>query len=275
MEEQDIRNIILRELAEGPKRWSELLSAVREVKSVSQSNFYYHLTKLVNTGKITRKTASDGLRKYELAEAVKVPPEVAVKGKEFEDADRDEIAFLLNIITRASTDEAVKHAFTDLEEICKTKRVTKYREVWEFFISILNNENYERYWPRMIDDLIIILKNARASKDTETIEKLRKLLLPRILEIAGTPTRGRDTSVNFIDELLSNEEKFEIFKEIAEKIMKQEGDVTTLYPLAKLYKNRKMEIWRWLYSFIESSDEKVSAKASELLSYLRHVARHL
>jgi len=272
MQKESVRDMILEELASGPKIWSQLLDAVREVRSISQSAFYYHLTKLLQDGKIRKIVRPDGLKNYELAETEKAPAEVAPKVAEIEVADEEEISFLLNVIRQAHTDKARKQAFTDLKIIINTKDVTLYPEIWGFFRDKLDDKNYERYWPELIECLRFILKNARASNDKETINLLKNDLFPRILRIAKTPTRARWQGVEFIDDLLSNDEKFKELKEIAEKVIEQGDDVTYLYPLAKMYTQRKKEIWRWLYSLIDSDDQKVREKASDLLSYLRDVA---
>lgn len=265
MQKQNVRDIILEELALKPKIWSQLLHAVREKRNISQSAFYYHLKKLLQDGKIKKVLHSDSLKIYELVSTEKAPSKI----EEIKPANAEDISYLLNVISKAKTDEAKRQAFRDLKNIVETRSVSLYPGIWSFFKNTLNHKNYENYWIELIMCLRLILKNAKASNDKKTINLLKNALLPRILEIAKTPTRARWEGVGFVDDLLSNDEKFEELKEIAEKVMKQKSEVGMLYPLAKMYTTRKREIWRWLYPLIDGDDPEVRVKASELLSYLR------
>jgi len=273
MQKISVRDIILEELASKPQNWSQLLHAVEKARSISQSAFYYHLTRLLQAEKIRKTHRPDGLILYELIETKEEPADFAKRIEELENADKEEISYLLTTINQSSEHETKKQVFTELKNIIKNKKVTLFPKIWAFFKDALNNESYRAYWEELLECLHLILKNAKASNDKKTINILKNSLLPMISEVARTPNRARGKSVEFIDELLLNDEKFEQLKEIAEKVMEQGDEVSILYPLAKMYKTRKMDIWRWLYPLIDGDNKDMRQNASELLSYLRDVAR--
>ncbi len=273
MQKQSVRDIILEELASRPQNWSQLLRSVRKARSISQSAFYYHLTKLLQAKKIRKTQRSDELFFYELVETKEGQANFAKRIEEFEIADQEEVSFLLDVIDKAHNHEAKKQFFMDLKNLIETKNVTIFPEIWKFFKDTLNNESYRRYLKELLECLQLILKNAKASNDNKSINIIKNSLLPIISEVARTQTRARGKSVEFIDEMLVNDEKFEQLKEIAEKVMEQGDDVAILYPLAKMYKTRKMDIWRWLYPIIDSDNKDMRQNASELLSYMRAVAK--
>jgi DNA-binding transcriptional ArsR family regulator len=273
MQKISVRDIILEELASKPQNWSQLLHAVEKARSISQSTFYYHLKRLLQAEKIRKVHRPDGLILYELVETKEEPTKFAKRTEELENVDKEEIIFLLNMIAKASTHEAKKQAFTELKNIVKNKNVTLFPKIWAFFKDTLNNESYRTYWGELLGCLHLILENAKASNDEKTINIVKNSLLPTILEIARTPTSARRESVALIDEMLVNDKKFEQLKEIAEKIMEQGDDVAILYPLATMYKTRKMDIWRWLYPLIDGDNKDIQQNASELLYYMRAVAK--
>ena len=275
MQIQGTREIILEELAVGPKIWSQLLLSVRKKKpTISQSAFYYHLTLMLKANKIIKIERSDGSRIYKLPIVEKIP-EIGKQITEIETVTKEELSFLLDVIKQARNNEAIKQSLTDLKNILKTTNVTSYRRIWNFLRDILGNKDFEVHWSKLIECVHLILENARARKDDRSITMLRNLLLPRILEIANTPTRARLRSIDFIDDMLADDEKFSELKKIAENVIEKGGDVSNLYHFAKMYTKRKMEIWGWLYPLIDSDDLQMSRRASELLSYLRNVANSL
>lgn len=269
---QNTREIILEELALGPKIWSQLLLSVKKKKpTISQSTFYYHLTKMLRAKNIIKIDRPDGSRIYQLPKTEKML-EVSKQITEIETANQEELSFLLDTIKQAHTNEAIKQSFTDLKNIVRTKSVTSYRRIWNFLRDILGNKDYEVHWSELIECVQLILENARARNDDKSIKMLRNALLPRILEIANTPTRARVRSIQFIDDMLADDEKFRELKKIAENVIEKGDNVSDLYPLAKMYTKRKMEIWGWLYPLIDSDDPQLRERASELLSYMRNVA---
>lgn len=268
MPTRNVRSIVLEELVSGPKSWSEILGAVKKQRSLSDSAFYYHLSTLIRKGKIKKVILSDGSAKYELVEPTRIKPKARLQ-----DADRSEVDFLLDIISRAPTEETVSQALADLIEICRTQKVAQYNEIWEFLIRALHDQTLQNHWSSLLSVLLWIYNNAEESDDKETIKRLKTIMLPTVLEIAKTPIRARNEALALLEKILTNNEKFQKFKEVAEKvIMEESGAFPNLGVLGDFYKTRKMEIWRWLYKLMESPDKNVRQRAADFLSYLRSAA---
>lgn len=271
MQERNVRDIILQELTSSPKTWSELLSAVTQIRSVSETTFFYHLRKLLRDNRIEKVVNEQHKKIYRLAADAEDVQLMEKTGA----VDRAEISYLLAQINQAQASETIDQALKDVKSILLVKSLIDYPAIWGFFKDKLTQKKFEPYWPTLIEILLLILRGAKTRSDTKTLALLKGAVFPRISEITLTPGKARGRSIEFVDELLPERDKFEQLKIIAEKVMEQGDNVSLLYPLATIYKRQKLDIWKWLYPLIDGDNQKLAKQASELLSYLRVCARNI
>jgi len=251
---------ILNELKKSPKTWSELETACR-MENISKSAFYFQLKKLIENKQIEK---DDKTGAYKLHET-KIEP-----------ADPNEINFLLAVVEKRSSEQAVKAALKDFEELCRCKEVTGNERVWSFFLKAIDDMSYGNHWPLLMERLLFIASESKRKNDETSINRLKSDFLPKLIDIARSSKPdflpeedARQSAIATISFLLDDAEKFETYKKIVEEITRNEAEEETwqsivklfFQPLKSLYQEKKTDVWNWLYPLMENKDERIRKRA--------------
>lgn len=270
MRESKALEIILRELDDGEKTWSELVTACKN-EDISKSAFYYQYKKLLESKKIEKTEKKNGSEVYILSKtSAHVQEEVA---------DPLEIDFLLDIFEQHPSDEAVEAALKDFKDLCANKLVTNNERMWSFFKEKLNDVSYAKYWSELVRFLCLIITYAEKIGDVDGLDRLKKEFLPRIVELtkmadSSIPSANELCTYNiiFIDHFLNDTEQLETFKAIIEETTLNELDQKIwerrINPftntLKTIFQKRKMDVWKWLYDLMGNEDAKIRQRASRI-----------
>jgi len=257
--------VILGELQSGPKEWRPLQDACNNA-GYSRSNFYYHLKNLIKNGNIMKRKSPDGRNLYYLQ----------LKSEEgVEDADPEEIHFLVKKLKTSQNYEAITEALTDFGNICQAKRLMKYGEVWIFFKEKLREKLYSG---RLLGCLDIITSRAVQAGDEGFIKRIREEFLQEIVAIIMDVDKEdpvRREAVRLLAKLLTEDELYDNLMAISDDVVRKGQEdwrklIVPLFDYLKIfYDRRKTSVWKWLYDLMENDDETIRDRGRKLLRSLR------
>lgn len=302
------RDVILAELKEGCKTWSQLEDACKN-EGLSRGAFTFQLKKLLNKEMIVQTSPVRG-RPY------------CLSGKQIElqTADEEELTLYLNTLLENPCSEMEAEVLRDLQELCMERRIapiTHEREkkyftkllssrnqealenplrievinpllkFWLFFAMRLNDESYVNHWELLINCLRLIAYNASKTGDEESLNFLKNSYRDRTFQLAMTPEiemRIRYQANMFLKLVLSSEEIFNELKkrieEVTINIIENEDELwsLTINPacdvLRDVYKEKRPEVKKWIYQrFLKSDIERVRKRGVVLNSALRSSER--
>lgn len=262
--EVECPKVILGELQSGPKESRPLLDACKKA-GYSRSNFYYHRRELIKNGKITVSKTPYGRNLHYLR--------LAEEG--VEDADPEEIHFLINKLKTSENFVVIDEALTEFVSICQAKRVMKHGEVWIFFKEKLREKLYSG---RLLGCLDIITTRAMQARDEGFIKRIKEQFLQEIVEIIMDVDKEDDVrreAVRLLAKLLTEDELYDRLIAISGGVIRKGQEewrklIVPLFDYLKtFYGHRKTSVWKWLYELMENDDEAIRDRGRRLLRSLR------
>jgi hypothetical protein len=258
----DVGKTIKEELRKGPRRAKDIVDASMS-KGATRANVFYWLSKLGKVGEI-RKIGE----RYEL---VKI-----------EEASAEEIDFLLKKIVSGSgaTRKAATH---DFEALCGEKIVAHQKSVWDFIKRGIGGFYDDEAKYVAIETLHLIATNPLTAKDQyaqKNLLSLRGRLEEAVLN-ESLDIYYREKAAIVLYRILPDKERFTVSLEMLKKLMMETAGKKGLQlfkwvgmeiwdmVLDEYFDERKMELRKWVYNFLEDRNATVRDMAFRLLNSFR------